>query len=272
LTIIEDRWYGVPISKWSYHYSEGAGKMDFRPIHVKKIYEEVVEQVRMLMENGSLKPGDRLLSERDLAEKLQVSRASVREALRALEMMGFIEIKAGGGTFIKETSGDEIIQPLAMFLSIERGSFFEIFEIRKIFEISAAHLAAQRATHVDLARIEENLKMMTAALTVDDSERGEDSDAAFHFSIAEATHNSWLVRLLNTVTDSFYKSISVARRQLYLTPGHPQILMEQHTKIYEAIRDRNSILAQKVMLEHLAFAEGAIAKTLKIEPEFKILA
>jgi GntR family transcriptional repressor for pyruvate dehydrogenase complex len=245
--------------------------MDFQPVQVKKIYEEVVEQIRMLMENGSLKPGDKLLSERDLAEKLQVSRASLREALRALEMMGFVEIKAGGGTFIKETGGDEIIQPLAMFLSIERGSFFEIFEIRKIFEISSAHLAAQRATPVDLARIEENLIMMKAALTEDDSERGEDSDAAFHFSVAEATHNGWLVRLLNTITDSFHKTISVARRQLYLTPGHPQILIEQHTKIYEAIRDGNPILAQKAMLEHLTFAEGAIAKTLKIQPAFKVL-
>ncbi|MCX5830010.1 MAG: FadR/GntR family transcriptional regulator [Deltaproteobacteria bacterium] len=245
--------------------------MDFQPIQAKKIYEEVVEQIRQLMENGTLKPGDKLLSERELAEKLQVSRASVREALRALEMMGFVEIKAGGGTFIKETSGDEIIQPLAMFLSIEKGSFFEIYEIRKIFEIAAAHLAAQRATPVDLAKIEENLEKMKAALTDDDSEKGEDSDAAFHFSIAEATQNSWLLRLLNTISDSFHKSISVARRQLYLTPGYPQLLMDQHTKIYEAIRDRNPNLAQKVMLEHLSFAEDAMAKTLKIEPEFQLL-
>jgi len=245
--------------------------MDFRPIQAKKIYEEVVEQIRQLMENGTLKPGDKLLSERELAEKLQVSRASVREALRALEMMGFVEIKAGGGTFIKETSGDEIIQPLAMFLSIEKGSFFEIYEIRKIFEIASAHLAAQRATPVDLAKIEDNLEKMKAALTDDDSEKGEDSDAAFHFSIAEATQNGWLLRLLNTISDSFHKSISAARRQLYLTPGYPQILMDQHTKIFEAIRDRNSSLAQKVMLEHLNFAEASMAKTLKIEPEFQLL-
>ena len=245
--------------------------MDFRPIQAKKIYEEVVEQIRQLMENGSLKPGDKLLSERELAEKLQVSRASVREALRALEMMGFVEIKVGGGTFIKETSGDDIIQPLAMFLSIEKGSFFEIYEIRKIFEIAAAHLAAQRATPGDLAKIEENLERMKAAMTEDDSEGGEGSDSAFHFSIAEATQNGWLVRLLNTIADSFNRSISIARRQLYLTAGHAQILIEQHIRIYEAIRDKNPGLAQRAMLAHLNFAEGAMAKTLKIEPEFQLL-
>jgi GntR family transcriptional repressor for pyruvate dehydrogenase complex len=244
--------------------------MDFRPIQAKKIYEEIVEQIRQLIENGSLKPGDKLLSERELAEKLQVSRASVREALRALEMMGFVEIKTGEGTFVKESSTEGIIQPLAMFISIEKGAFFEISEIRKIFETAAAHLAAERATPGDLAKIEENLERMKAALAEDDSEKGEDSDAAFHFSIAEATQNSWLLRLLNTISDSFHKTVSAARRQLYMTPGHPRILIEQHTKIYKAIRDRNPDLAEKAMLEHLNFAEASMAKTLKIEPKFQL--
>ncbi|MDQ5985260.1 MAG: HTH-type transcriptional regulator LutR [Syntrophus sp. SKADARSKE-3] len=245
--------------------------MDFRPIQTRKIYEEVAEQIRNLISNGSLKPGDKLLSERDLAEKLQVSRASVREALRALEMMGLVEIKVGGGTFIKDTKDDEIIQPLAMFLSMEKGSFFEIYEIRKIFEIASAHLAAQRAKPEDIAKIEHHLELMKVAMTEDDSEKGEGNDADFHFSIAEATHNGWLLRLLITIADSFHKSISVARQQLYLTPGYAQKLIEQHTKIFEAIRGRNPSLAQRAMLEHLSFAEGAMARTLKIEPEFELL-
>jgi GntR family transcriptional regulator, transcriptional repressor for pyruvate dehydrogenase complex len=244
--------------------------MDFRPIQAKKIYEEIVEQISQLLENGSLKPGDKLLSERELAEKLRVSRASVREALRALEMMGFVEIRSGGGTFIKETSAEGIIQPLAMFISIEKGAFFEIYEIRKIFETAAAHLAAERATPMDLAKIEDDLERMKAVMAEDDSEKGEDMDTAFHYSIAEATQNVWLLRLLNTISDSIHKTVSVARRQLYMTPGHPQILMEQHTKIYEAIRDKNPNLAEKAMLEHLNFAEDAMAKTLKIESKFQL--
>jgi GntR family transcriptional regulator, transcriptional repressor for pyruvate dehydrogenase complex len=251
-------------------FQSGTIEMDFRPIQAKKIYEEIVEQIRQLMENGSLRPGDKLLSERELAEKLQVSRASVREALRALEMMGFVEIKAGGGTFVKETSAEGIIQPLAMFISIEKGAFFEIYEIRKIFETTAAHLAAERATPMDLAKIEDNLERMKAAMAEDDSEKGEDFDAAFHYSIAESTQNSLLLRFLNTISDSFHKTVSAARRQLYMTPGHAQILIEQHAKIYEAIRDRNPDLAEKAMLEHLNFAETSMAKTLKIESRFQL--
>jgi len=242
--------------------------MDFHPIKAKKIYEDIVEQIKVLMANGALKPGDKLLSERELAEKLRVSRASVREALRALEMMGFVEIKAGGGTFMKETAAEAIIQPLAMFVAVERGAFFEIYEIRKIFESASAYLAAQRATPLDLAKIEDYLNKMREAMSIDDSEKGEDMDTAFHYAIAESTHNGWLLRLLNTISDSFHKTISAARKQLYLTPGHPETLIEQHTKIFQAIRDRNPRLARKSMMEHLNFAESAMAKTLKIEPKF----
>ncbi|HYA13188.1 MAG TPA: FadR/GntR family transcriptional regulator [Syntrophales bacterium] len=244
--------------------------MDFQPIKAKKIYEDIVEQIKMLMANGDLKPGDKLLSERELAEKLQVSRAAVREALRALEMMGFVEIKAGGGTFIKETAAEGIIQPLAMFVAVERGAFFEIYEIRKIFESASAYLAAQRATSMDLAKIEDYLNKMNTAMSIDDSEKGEDMDTSFHYAIAEATHNGWLLRLLNTISDSFHKTVSAARKQLYLTPGHPEELIKQHTRIYEAIRDRNPRLARKYMMEHLNFAESAMAKTLKIKPKFTI--
>jgi GntR family transcriptional repressor for pyruvate dehydrogenase complex len=239
--------------------------MDLRPIKSRKIYEEIVEQIKRLMADGNLKPGDRLLSERDLAEQLQVSRASVREALRALEVMGFLEIKTGGGTFVKETCANDIILPLAMFISIEKGSFFEIYEIRKIFETAAARLAACRATPIDLAKMEENLKKLEEGLDNFDSEKGEDSDTAFHFAIAEATQNSWLLRLLHTISDSFHKTVSAARKQLYLTAGNAQVLVMQHRRIYEAIRDANPHLAEKAMLDHLTFAEAAMAKNLNIE-------
>jgi GntR family transcriptional repressor for pyruvate dehydrogenase complex len=240
-------------------------QMDLRPIKSRKIYEEIVEQIKRLMADGDLKPGDRLLSERELAERLQVSRASVREALRALEAMGFLEIKTGGGAFVKETCTNDIILPLAMFISIEKGSFNEIYEIRKIFETAAARLAACRATPIDLAKMEENLKKLEEGIDNFDSEKGEDSDTAFHFAIAEATQNSWLLRLLHTISDSFHKTVSAARKQLYLTAGNAQVLVMQHRRIYEAIRDANPHLAEKAMLDHLTFAEAAMAKNLNIE-------
>lgn len=235
--------------------------MEFRPIKPKKIYEEIVEQIKELMAEGDLKPGDKLLSERELAERLQVSRASVREALRALEMMGFVEIRTGEGTFVRESCTDAIIQPLAMFISIERGNFFEIYEVRKIFETAAARLAAERATPEEIQKIEEALWQMEANMS--DYEKGEHLDTAFHYAIAEATHNSWLVRLMRTISDSFHNTVAAARRNLFQTPGNAEKLILQHRQIFEAIKGKKPALAEKAMLEHLLFAEAEMAKKIK---------
>ena len=112
--------------------------MDVKPIKTKKIYEEIVEQIKELFAQGDLKPGDKLLSEREFAERLQVSRASVREALSALEAMGLIEIKPGEGTFIRQMGVSSIIEPLALLLLMEKDQVFELFELRKILEVEAA--------------------------------------------------------------------------------------------------------------------------------------
>ncbi len=234
--------------------------MDFRPIKSRKIYEEIVEQIKHLMGEGNLKPGDKLLSERELADKLQVSRTSVREALRALEMMGFVTIKPGEGTFVKETCTDSIIHPLAIFISIEKGSFLEIYEVRKILETASARLAAQRCSILELERMEQILKDMEKAFEETDSEKGETSDAEFHFAIAEATQNTWLQRLMHTISDTVHRSISAAREQIFLTPRNAPKILEQHRKIFEAIRKRDPVTAEQAMLEHLTFAEAEYLK------------
>ena len=112
--------------------------MDLTPIRTKRLYEEIVEQIRLLIADGKLKPGDKLLAERELADRFQVSRASVREAIRTLEMLGVIDIRPGEGTYIRETEADDIIRPLAMFMAVERSSVIDMFEMRRIFETATA--------------------------------------------------------------------------------------------------------------------------------------
>ncbi|MCX6546787.1 MAG: FadR/GntR family transcriptional regulator, partial [Acidobacteria bacterium] len=172
--------------------------MDLTPIRTKRLYEEIVEQIRLLIADGKLKPGDKLLAERELADRFQVSRASVREAIRTLEMLGVIDIRPGEGTYIRETETDDIIRPLAMFLAVERSSVIDMFEMRRIFETATASLAAQRATDQEILEIETILEDMKERLNLQDPEKGEEFDAAFHFAIAEATHNSLLAKLFKT--------------------------------------------------------------------------
>src|SRR3989475_9716028 len=118
--------------------------IELGPIKSTRIYEEIVRQVKQLIAEGRLKTGDRLPPERELAEKFVVSRTSVREALRALESLGFIEIRAGEGTFVREMSVDELVGPLALVLTSQREAIGELFEARRGLEPAIAALAAGR--------------------------------------------------------------------------------------------------------------------------------
>jgi len=236
--------------------------MDLKPIKTKKIYEEIVEQIKQLMADGNLKPGDKLLSERELAERLQVSRASVREAIRSLEMMAFVDIRPGDGTFVRSTNTDEIILPLAMFLAVEKSSLLDMLEIRRIFETATAGMAAERASEEEIDQIRTAYEKMKESINFHDSEKGEEYDTLFHYSIAEATHNNLLIRLFRTISEDFSRSISAARRQLFLDEHNPQIILDQHRKIYEAIKNHNPQLASNSMLEHLTYAERELNKKM----------
>ncbi len=236
--------------------------MGFTPIKAKRLYAEILEQINQLITGGELKPGDKLLPERELAERLQVSRASVREVIRALEMLGFLEIRHGDGTFVRDTNTDEIIRPLAMFLAVEKSSLLDMFEVRRVFERSTARLAAERASEEEIAQIGTLLGKMKERLNRQDSEKGEEYDTAFHRAVAEATHNSLLTKLFRTISEDFTRAVSEARRQLYLDEDNPQKIIDQHTRIYEAIRSHDPKAADRAMLEHLTYAEQELRRRI----------
>lgn len=236
--------------------------MDLKPIKTKKIYEEIVEQIRQLMTDGNLKPGDKLLSERELADRLQVSRASVREAIRSLEIMAFVEIKPGEGTFVRSQNTNDIILPLAMFLAVEKSSILEMFEIRRILETATSSMAAERATDEEVEQIRIAYEKMAESINFRDSEKGEEYDTVFHYTIAEATHNGLLIRLYRTISEDFSRTISTARRYLFIDEHNPMRILDHHRKIFEAIRDHNPQKASSAMLEHLSYAEEEMSKKL----------
>src|ERR1035438_4485043 len=235
--------------------------MDFAPIKTRRLYEEIVEQIKKLITDGKLKPGVKLLAERELADQFRVSRASVREGIRTLEMLGLIDIRPGEGTFVRGNGGEDIIRPLAMFLAVERSSLLDMYEMRRIFETASAAMAAERASIEELDQIGSAVENMRERLNVKDSEKGQEFDAAFHYAIAEATHNNLLTKLFKTVSEEFHKANSAARQQLYHDkPENAQILIDQHTRIFEAIRSRSPQAASQAMLAHLVFAEEELRK------------
>lgn len=235
----------------------------YTPVKAKRLFEEIAEQIQQLIAAGELLPGDKLLSERELADKLQVSRVSVREAIRSLEMLGFIEIRHGEGTFVRDTNADDVIRPLAMFLAMERGSLLDMFEVRRIFEAATSGLAAERATDEEVEQIGMLLEKMKDQIRHGDPEKGEEYDAAYHYAVAEATHNNLLIKLLRTVHEEWSKAVSAGSQQLLSdSDQNAQRIIDQHTRVFEAIKARDPKTASQAMLEHVTFAEKEIRKHL----------
>ncbi|RMF47458.1 MAG: FadR family transcriptional regulator, partial [Deltaproteobacteria bacterium] len=132
----------------------------FKPIRPKKISEEIVEQIRNLISEGQLKPGDRVPSERELASVLGVSRPSVREAIMVLEAMGLVESRQGGGTYVRSLTESSLADPLTSMVEKNPKMLYDLAEVRMGIETWSAYLAAQRATEEDIARIEELFREM----------------------------------------------------------------------------------------------------------------
>lgn len=234
--------------------------MSFQPIKTKKIYEEIMEQLKDMIGSGELKPGEKLPSERDMSDSLGVSRASVREALTALEALGILDIRPGEGTFVRETSVSRIFEPLAMVLAVERNPGAQMMEIRRILETEAAALAAERASEDNLSNIEIILDKMKNAEIISEA---VDFDLKFHYSIAEASHNTILLRMMNTVADLMHHTFRSNRENFYADPVKGPRTIREHEAIAAAIRARNPVLAREKMLEHINHIEADIEHKIK---------
>lgn len=239
--------------------------MFLKPIKTKKIYEQIVDQIGKLVAEGQLKPGDRLPSERELVERFQVSRASIREAISALEMMGLIEVRSGEGTYIRQVNIDSVVAPLAWMLFIEKDTDLELYEARKILEVQAAGLAAERADDDELSEMFEALEIMRMDLQI--QRLGEDADHHFHYAIARATHNKILIRLMNTISDTLRKTLISSRSRLYEDANTPERLYQEHYSLYQAIKNHNVVEAKQLMLAHLVGVETQLVKYLLLDNE-----
>jgi GntR family transcriptional repressor for pyruvate dehydrogenase complex len=222
------------------------------PIKSTRIYEEIVRQVKQMIAEGRLKSGDRLPPERDLAEKFVVSRSSVREALRALESLGLIEIRPGEGTFVREVSVESLIEPLALVMASQREAIGELFEARRLLEPGIAALAASRATPEEVSEMDRILDAQAKEIAA--GRTGLVHDAAFHAAIGAAAHNRAITRIAHAIMDLLTQS----REESLNTPGRPQRSHQDHRRILVAIRARDEDAARRAMLDHLEAVERLV--------------
>ena len=223
-----------------------------RAIRKTRLYEEVVLQLADLIQEGRLRPGDRLPAERDLAERFQVSRASVREAMRTLELQGLVVSRPGLGTFVADESVDGVLQSLARELLAGRGALEDIFELRLLLEPLMAFLAAQRASPEDQAFMESILKEQERL--VDLGESGASADVAFHTALARSTHNQAMVRLSGTLVDL----LAPSREESLQTPQRSGQSLKSHRAILRVIEQGEAEEARRAMEQHIARVDRAL--------------
>jgi GntR family transcriptional repressor for pyruvate dehydrogenase complex len=222
------------------------------PVKRSRIFEHVLDQIRSLVADGRLRPGDQLPPERELASMLAVSRASVREALRALEVQGLISGKQGGGTFIREMSPEVLVQRLAIAAPGQEQSIREILEIRELIEPGVARLAAQRVTPELIEELERQCALHRER--VKHGQNYADVDTAFHFTLAVAAQNGTLLRLQNTISDMLQET----RAERLLGPERPLRSLRGHEQILDAVRRHDGQAAYDATLQHISEVRDTI--------------
>jgi len=235
----------------------------FIPIKPKRVAEEVVEQLKTLIFEGTLKPGVKLPAERELAKSLNVSRVSLREALNTLQGMGLLEIQQGNRTFVRPTTTRSIHDPLVSFAKSSPANVLQVLEIRKYLEMGSVSLAAERATSDEIARFEQIIREME-----EDQKKnrlGAKTDLDFHAAIAEATHNQAYLHMMHTIYDLLQEELRFAWGGVFRKKDRRKELFKQHKRIFKAIKERNPRKGAEETLIHLNFVEenwkNAFSKT-----------
>ncbi|MFD0586586.1 FadR/GntR family transcriptional regulator [Paenibacillus sp. GCM10027627] len=220
---------------------------------------------RLLIERikaGEWEPGAKLPSVVELSGQFGVGRSTLREALSALKAMGWLDIRHGGGTFVKKVLPSEGNQG-GMALFQEADSILELLEVRKLLEAGTSALAAERRTEQDLLRLEGILQRMEDALLQRDTGAGERADVDFHAAIAAASHNRLLDQLMDSLTQRLSETIGKTRELwFYREQSTAERLLEEHRHIYAAIRDRDADKAAKLIEEHLSKVESVLRTSI----------
>lgn len=220
-------------------------------IRAPTIAQAIASHLEKLILEGALRPGERLLAERDLAERLGVSRPSLREALDSLVRRGLL-LTGRTGTHVAQFMSP-LMKPLATLMQDNPRVTADYFEFRRIQEAHAARLAAQRATDVDRQAIRECIKRMNKAHALEDPTQEGEADVDLHLLIYEATHNVVLLHIMRAMANLLCNNIFYSRAQLYLREGVRDQLLKQHLNLAEAIVAGKVNEAEAAAAEHIRF-------------------
>ncbi|MFH1293248.1 MAG: FadR/GntR family transcriptional regulator [Pseudomonadota bacterium] len=226
-----------------------------KQVKKEKIFDDIVKQIRKLIKTGAIKTGDKLPPERDLAQSFRVSRASVREAIRALEAAELVNTRGGDGTYVVAHSVENLTEPFAAAMVGGRESLMDIFAVRKMIEPNIASLVAKRASNYEISQLKKIISLQKK--DSNDPNLVTETDSAFHLFLAEIAKSGVFLKVHNTL-----KELTSQTREEFLQEGdRPRISIEGHEEIVSAIEKRDPSFAKNAMLRHLRNIERESLKT-----------
>ncbi len=228
-----------------------AVKPEFEAVRRNRIYEEIARQIEKMI-TEKMKAGDRLPPERQLADMFGVSRSSIRDAIRTLEMSGLVEARQGLGTVVREHSADAVVNPLTQVLVQKRKLVGELLEVRKMIEPPLAARAAVHATADEVAEMDNILRRQEEKMRGGELAIEEDND--FHYAIALAADNSVVLKVLDVLMDLLRDT----RERSLQVEGRPERSMAGHRDILDAIKRQDPIGAETAMCRHIESVEKIV--------------
>lgn len=233
--------------------------MPFHKVTPEKLSGAVTRQIEKLILRGILRPGERLPAERDLAERLGVSRPSLREAVAELQDKGLLTARAGAGIYVADVLGNAFSPALVRLFSEHDEAVFDYLAFRRDLEGLAAERAARLASDTDLKVIQTILDKMEAAHKSAKPEDEARLDAEFHMAIIEASHNVVMLHMIRSMFQLLKGGVFYNRQMLFRQRATRDALLDQHRAINRALQARNPQAAREAVATHLTYVESTLA-------------
>lgn len=239
--------------------------MPFAPVTPEKLSTAVVRQIEQLILRGILRPGERLPSERELAERLKVSRPSLREAISQLQQEGLLSAKPGAGVFVADVLGSAFAPALVDLFGRHDEAVFDYLSFRRDMEALAIERAAKHASDTDLAVVQAVFDKMEAAHSKRNPDEEAQLDAQFHMAIIEASHNVVMLHMMRSMYELLRGGVFYNRQVMFKQRTSRAALLDQHRAINAALQGRDPAQARAAIEAHLDFVENALADQQKSE-------
>ncbi len=237
--------------------------MPFQKINQERVADTVMHQIEQLILRGILRPGERLPSERDLSEKMGVSRPSLREAIADLESRGLLTTRKGSGVYVADVLGSAFSEPLIQLFASHDEALFDYIAFRRDLEGLAAERAARLASDTDIKVISAIFKKMENAHNKRNPAEESALDAEFHMAIVEASHNVFMLHMMRSMFEMLRAGVFYNRQVMFKVRTTRSALLDQHRKIHDTIVGRDPKAARKAIEEHLNFVEICMTQKQK---------